>query len=267
MNKYFPHIKIKWHTVSCFEIKIGDKTILTDPCIGLSPGTEKDADVVCGADIIPVTHIHWDHVTDIRYMIDKFGSKVIVGDLSARDLATYVDRNAHEIYPVSHNTELDFGWVKIKALMGRHHKGKLNYIDHAKMIKSKPFFSEHPKLEPLGWFGSLEYRNYIITTKENFKVLVFGNTPSIEQVNMLKDEKIDMALLQLTRPIGKELAQFAVDIGAKIVIPHHMDLAKTPHEYEPLVEEFCSAFESLKSSGIAVRTEHDKWYDIGISIK
>ena len=184
-----PLISIRWITVTCFEIKIGERTVMIDPFIGMSPGIDVTAEIVEGADIIAVTHTHWDHVTDIGYLMDKFNSKVIVGDLSAMDLAKYLDRNTHHIYPVCHNTELDFGWVKIKALMGRHQDMKKPFTTTATSFRDKHFFKEYQELEPLGWFGTLEYRNYVITTPENFKILIYGNTPSVEQVNMLKDIK------------------------------------------------------------------------------
>lgn len=260
-----PLISIRWLTVTCFEIKIGEKTIVIDPFIGLSPATDFTAEIIEGADIIPITHTHWDHVTDIGYLMDKFDSKVVVGDLSAMELAKYLNRNAHNLYPVSHNTELDFGWVKIKALMGRHQDMRKPFVTTATSFKDKPFYNEHKDLEPLGWFGTLEYRNYVITTPDNFKIFIYGNTPSVEQVNLLKDIKPDLALLQLTRPIPEEIAGFAHDIGAKIVIPHHMDLAKSPEEYMPVVETFCKTFRELRKDGIAINPVHGKWYDISLT--
>ncbi|KUO71888.1 MAG: hypothetical protein APF77_07190 [Clostridia bacterium BRH_c25] len=261
---FSPLISIRWITVTCFEIKIGDKTVVIDPFIGLSPGTDATAEIIEGADIILVSHTHWDHVTDIGYLMDKFESKVIVGDLSAMDLAKYLNRNAHFLYPVCHNTELDFGWVKIKALMGRHQNMRKPFITTATSFKDNPLYDRHKDLYPLGWFGTLEYRNYIITTP-HFKILTYGNTPSIEQLNMLKDVKPDLAILQLTRPIPEEIAAFANDIGAKIVIPHHMDLKKTPEEYLPVVEAFCEAFRALCPGGIAINPEHGRWYDISLN--
>jgi len=261
---FTPLISIRWITVTCFEIKIGDKTVVIDPFIGLSPGTVATAEIIEGADIIAVTHTHWDHVTDIGYLMDKFNSKVIVGDLSAMDLARYLNRNAHYLYPVCHNTELDFGWVKIKALIGRHQNMRKSFITTATSFRDKPFYEQYQDLEPLGWFGTLEYRNYVITTPDNFKILIYGNTPSVEQVNMLKDIKPDLALLQLTRPIPEEIAAFANDIGAKMVMPHHMDLAKNPEEYLPVVDEFCKAFSALRPGGIAINPEHSRWYDISL---
>jgi len=258
---FSPLISIRWITVTCFEIKIGDKTVVIDPFIGLSPGTDATAEVIEGADIILVTHTHWDHVTDIGYLMDKFESKVIVGDLSAMELAKYLNRNPHFIYPVCHNTELDFGWVKIKALMGRHQNMGKNFADLVSSFKNNPLYEQDKDLYPLYWFGTLEYRNYIITTP-HFKILVYGNTPCIEQLNLLKDTKPDLALLQLTRPIPKEIAAFAKEIGAKIVIPHHMDLKKSPEEYLPEVEAFCEAFRALCPDGIAINPEHGRWYDI-----
>lgn len=264
-----PLVSIKWHTVTCFEMKFGNKTVLSDPFINLSPGTEATVEEVEGADLIPVTHIHWDHITDIAYFMEKFGARVLVGDLSAMELAKYLNQNVHFLYPVTHNTELDFGWVKVKALMGRHSNMNSPFLTSATSFQRGPYFKDYPELASLQYFGSLEYRNYLITTPEHLKILLYGNTPCEEQKNLLKNEGIDIAILQFTRPIPDEIAQFAADLGAKVLIPHHMDLKKKPEEYESEVEVLCQAFEKKRPGGIAIRVQHGQWYDFnfGMSIR
>ncbi len=154
-EKKIPLLRIRWLTVTCFEIQVGGKTIVTDPFIGLSPGTDMDVDAVEGADLITVTHLHWDHVTDIAPLMDKFGSSVLVGDLSAMDLAKYLNRNPRFLYPMAHNTELDFGWVKVRALMGRHTDAGKPFLDIATAFEQNKHFARYPELAPLEYFAEL----------------------------------------------------------------------------------------------------------------
>ena len=34
------NIRIKWLTIACFEMQFGNTTVVTDPCIGVSPNND-----------------------------------------------------------------------------------------------------------------------------------------------------------------------------------------------------------------------------------
>lgn len=266
INRIYPQISLRWITISCFEIRIGNHTIVTDPTIGLSPNCEEEASVIQGADLITVSHIHWDHIADVKELAEKFHSKILVGDLSAMDFIRYLNCNQADLYPMSHQTTLDFGWVKVTALMGRHSDMKESFLQTASRFERNPLYAAYPELSSLMAYGSLEYRNYLFETPDRFRILFYGNLPAEEQLHLLKDIRPDILLMQFTRPIPKEISQFAAQLSAKVLIPHHMDLKKRLLEYKPQAEELCQIFEAERPGSIGITPVPKQWYDFSESI-
>ena len=77
-----PEVSIRWLTIACFEIRVGDFRIVIDPCIGESPRAPFGPEVIEGADIVLLSHTHWDHITDLAYVMEKFHCPVLCGELS-----------------------------------------------------------------------------------------------------------------------------------------------------------------------------------------
>jgi len=70
-------MKITYYGQACFQIEMGEKTILTDPFIKHNP-LAKDIDVEkINADFILVSHGHQDHVADLVDIAKRTGAKVI----------------------------------------------------------------------------------------------------------------------------------------------------------------------------------------------
>ena len=65
-----PMVSIKWHTVTCFEMKFGNKT-----CINLSPAQATVEEG--GADRFRHPY-SLGPITDIAYFMEKFGARVLV---------------------------------------------------------------------------------------------------------------------------------------------------------------------------------------------
>lgn len=70
MKKY--GVDIKWLAVASFEMKFGNTTVVSDPYITDCVGTELDYTAVEKCDIITLTHSHYDHITDIPRLVEKF---------------------------------------------------------------------------------------------------------------------------------------------------------------------------------------------------
>ena len=231
-------VEIKWHTIACFEIRFDGTTILTDPCIGDSDGTAGTAADVEGCDYIAVTHIHWDHITDLPYLCEKFSPRVFVGDLSAMPLLSWLDYDPSLVYPMPASLALDLGAFRLKAMYGRHvDPGKTMGGLGAAFVKN-PLLVRDKKLRDIQLMGSLEYRNYLFTLKNGTKILLWGNDPTPEQIALCAAEEPDIAILQCSRQDKAALGELAAACGAKIVIPHHLDLHKTEAEYMPRTKQF-----------------------------
>ena len=255
-------ISLKWNTVTCFEMRFGGLSVVSDPCITDSDGTDADWTAVEKCDIVTVSHIHWDHITDLPELTKKFSPRVLVGELSAFPLLKWMDYNPSSVYPMTPDLELDFGDVKIRSLFGKHVDQHKNYSELMEAFKKSPLLQKDRELMDLQLLGSTEYRNYLFTARNGVKVLLWGNNPRIEQQQMLAELRPDIAIVQFTRHTPDEMADFVSAIGAKTVIPHHMDLHFREEEYLPKAEAFRDAFLRKVPYGRFIIPKHGEWMEM-----
>ncbi|MFO8018649.1 MAG: MBL fold metallo-hydrolase [Promethearchaeia archaeon] len=178
--------KIKWISHACFKMKTDEETVIYLDPYEIPESGEK-------ADIIVSSHSHYDHfdVDAIKNVIQDT-TKVIGPKSMSNKLKQFGGKG------------LDLGEkIEIKELL----------------IKLVPAYtiekSTHPKEN--------EWAGIIIKIGEN-KIYHAGDTERIPEMEDLKGEKIDVALL----PCGgnytmdmKEASEAAIDIVPKIVVPMH----------------------------------------------
>ena len=256
-------VSIKWLAVTSFEIRCNDLTVVTDPYITECAGTGLTWEAVEACDIICLSHAHWDHITDIPRLVEKFQPIVLCGDQTAMPLAKWLNAIPSRIYPMYPDAELDFDSVKIRALYGRHTTLKQEgFRDQVKRVASNPVCSADPGIAELQAVGSMEYRNFLFTLPNGTKILLWGNDPTVEQVNICKACKPDIVILQRSvkpEDIAKK-AKFAADIGCKVLIPHHHDF-KTVDD-PSVVAHFRDAFLKMVPDGLFLAPEHGKWMEL-----
>jgi len=213
-------VKVKWLDHSTVQLRDSrGRVVYVDPFSEVLKGDEE------GADLIISTHPHFDHFDPgaINRLLKPETEVVAKKGCNLRDLKT--DR-AREIEV---GEELEVGGIKIKAVEA--------YNAHRFRSPGQPF---HPKGLGMG----------VILEVEGKKFYYAGDTDSIPEMEALKGEGIDLALL----PIGgtytmdvPEAVEAAQKISPKIVVPTHYNfLAET--RADP--EEFKGKLEPL---GIEVR--------------
>ena len=252
-------VSIKWLAVTSFEIRCNDLTVVTDPYITACTGTDLTWEAVENCDIICLGHAHWDHITDIPQLVQKYKPKVLCGDQTAMPLAKWLNYTPSRIYPMYPDTELDFDNVKIRALYGRHANLGKGFNDLCTYIDANEHCLQDPGIAALQPIGSLEYRNFLFTLPNSTKILLWGNDPTTEQINICKALKPDIAIVQRsTKPEQiAEKARFAAAIGCKVLIPHHHDFRGV--DDPAIIETFKEEFLRLVPDGTFITPEHGKW--------
>jgi len=260
MKKY--GVSIKWLAVSSFEIKCNNLTVVTDPYVTECAGTDLTWEAIENCDIICLGHAHWDHITDIPRLVEKYHPKVLCGDMTAMPMAQWLNYTPTFIYPMYPNTELDFDDVKIRGLYGRHKNLGRGFNDLCDYINQNPLCINDPGIAALQPVGSLEYRNYLFTHPNGTKILFWGNSPTVEQRNICRELKPDIAILQRTTSVeaSEKSAEFAKAIGCKIVIPHHHDFHRV--DSPEILESMKDALNRIAPDCEFIVPAHGEWIDL-----
>lgn len=256
-------VSIKWLAVASFEMKLNGKTVVTDPYITECAGTELDYTAVENCDYITLTHSHWDHITDIPRLYEKFQPDILSGEMTTLEIARWLNLWPSKVYPMYPDNQLDFGAFKVKALYGRHIFNK-NWGIRSYMEERAPKLEicSDPYILKMQEIGSFEYRNFLFTLPNGTKILHWGSAPTPEQVAICKAEAPDIAIIQRARATGgiEKRAEFAAAIGAKVVIPHHHDFEGT--DDPSIVEAFKNAYLAKVPDGTFITPRHGEWIQL-----
>lgn len=256
-------LKIKWLSVASFEIEKDGHHVVTDPFITLNENSPCTWENVENCDLITLSHVHWDHITDIPVLMDKFPkAQLLTGTLSAIPLIEWGNLIPQDVYPMDADLELDFDWVKVKALFGRHVGFGAKYAELESRLRRKPFVDK--AMGDMQILGTCEYRNFFLTFPDGVKLLVWGNEFTPIQKNIVKELRPDVAIIQATRQLKdpEGFVDFVRLSGAKVVIPHHMDLAKPYDEYREEVRAMGDRIEAECPDTVFLMPEYNEWMDI-----
>ena len=255
-------VSIKWLSVTCFEIRANGVTVVSDPFVTDCESTELTWEAIENCDIVCLSHAHFDHITDIPKLCEKFRPLLLCGDQTAMPMAKWLNYNPTRIYPMYPDMELDFDTIKIRALYGRHTDQNKGFLDLCESLTKYRICAENAQINALQGIGSMEYRNFLFTLPNGTKILLWGNDPTPEQVNICKALQPDIAIIQRSSNLEgiKKKAEFAAAIGCKILIPHHMDFpVVNPPE---IIETFKEEFLRLVPDGVFITPFHGQWIDL-----
>jgi L-ascorbate metabolism protein UlaG (beta-lactamase superfamily) len=104
-------VDIRWLGQSCFELRAGGATVLTDPFLTGNPKAAASADEV-DADVILLTHGHADHLGDTVDIAKRTGATVV----AIVELAAEIAGNGVEDVRdpnLGGTVKFDWGWVKL----------------------------------------------------------------------------------------------------------------------------------------------------------
>lgn len=203
-------IKIKWlgHDSFLIEITKEKKYIYIDP-FKIPKNSKK-------ADIILITHIHYDHfsIKDIKNILKKDTIILCTKDVGEKLVNIKESINLKIIFP---NQEIKLNDLVIKTIPAYN----LNKIFH---------------LKKENWVG------YIIELK-NKKIYHAGDTDLIPEMRELSNENIDIALLPISGTYVmdiQEALEAAKVIKPKLVIPMHYGEIIGDKTTAKKFEELCS---------------------------
>ena len=217
-------IKLRWLTNASFEIHGCGEVIVTDPCLKQSTCKDFDADSFDRVDHVLVSHLHWDHITELPDIEKKFHPNIFTGALGSDLLATWLDCNTSFIYPMFPDQELDMGKVKIKMFYNRHANVDKTKSQQTGKCEEYDFMKLYPGMENLQSMGGMEMCSYLITFENGFRILFWGGNIAQNQITYLKGLKPDVAFMQYSKQGAVALTELANAVQPGVLIPHHHDL-------------------------------------------
>jgi L-ascorbate metabolism protein UlaG (beta-lactamase superfamily) len=103
-------VDIRWLGQSCFELKAGGTTVVTDPFLNGNPKAAASPDEI-EPDVILLTHGHGDHLGDTVDIAKRVGCPV----LAIVELANEIGGQGIEVFDpnIGGTVAFDWGWVKL----------------------------------------------------------------------------------------------------------------------------------------------------------
>lgn len=287
-------IKIRWISVQCYEIVLpGGKVLVTDPFYwdishfdGLTELTknqkmEKDiyaqsgfsADDFTGADYILLNHVHGDHSNLVGQLWNKFYGRVLVPADCAMEVAKVYDIPYAAIYPLYPGNTYYFDDFTLQTYPGAHdnrafREGKFQRPSDPRSLYdgSEGFGISCPC--DLGPMGSMFNQNFLIETKNNFRIDFSAGRDFEEHLQHVAGERPNLMLRHRIRSYTPErYASMIEQMGAQLMMPLHHNNARAAGE--DLNEYFSKVNEILRAhgcSGRAFNPEPYRWYTVMTSI-
>lgn len=282
-------IRFRWLGFLCFEILLpSGKVLVVDPYIDYSPTAPIGCQEVTGADYIAVTHGHYDHVTDIGTLAQKFDAKVICSHQVAGPMAKLFNLADRNFYKVTAGDVVVFDDLKVEVKRGKHVDLSLVMEELYERLTGReaapdisateiqeavsPFLSElhSPALrkvmedmQAVG-LGAGEQLTFVFQTSENLRICVYSSGAYESLHQEVIEAHANVFLGQLGGVNPEEAAEIAALSGAELIIPTHHDGsgAETMRNTVAEMEKHLTA----RSPAHLLNIIPGQWYEIGLKV-
>lgn len=287
-------LKIRWISVQCYEMILpGGKRLITDPFyldvsrfegmpeLTANQQTEKkiyaqsgfSIDQITGADYILLNHVHGDHCNLVGELWNRFRGRVLVPGECSEEVAKVFDIPYPAIYPLYPGNTYYFDDFTLRVYPGAHdnrafREGKFQRPSDPRALYDGSEGFGLPCPCRLGPLGSMFNLNYLIETRNNYRIDFSAGRDYEEHCEHIRDKKPNLMLRHRIRSYSPEqFAQMIERMGAQLAMPLHHNNARASDEdlnaYFRRVNEILS---SHSSSARAFNPEPYRWYTIATSI-
>lgn len=269
-----PGLKIRWINYACYEIVLPNGTvIIVDPCIDYTKQASFTSEQFTGVDVILLSHTHYDHTMEVGYLEKKFKSKVFVGTMSAFALAEFYDIQFDRLYPVSPNERFVMEEFTLEVFRSKHtFTNSEDAVMSFRKEKTSPYFPQGHQLCDL--MGSIEYLDYLITTKENLRILICGGGPYTsfyQNMREIAKEKAPNIVLRQSssKYTPEQFAEVMNEFHPQCILPLHQDgiIRKTKMSIQEYVDRANLQFAKMNASTRMINPPQYQWITISMQVK
>ena len=274
-------LRLRWISVQCYEMALpGGRVLVTDPFHldaeafgrrGIPPQFAREigpylqagfsAEDFTGSDYLWLNHIHGDHVNLMGKLWHRFYGRVLVPGDCARGVAWIFDIPYAAIYPLYPGNTYHFEDFTLKVYPGAHdnrafREGKEMTSSAAaqleRMITLETDLFDVPFPNDTTALGAIHNLNYLITTRDNYKIDFSAGRDFEGHLKHVADEQPNLMLRHRIRSLTPE--QYAgqlMDMGAQLMLPLHHNNAVA--QGEDLNAYFAQVNAVLTARGSAAR--------------
>ena len=221
-------MNIRWLGQAAFQFTYGDIKVLIDPWIKANPVCPVELEEVLDADVILITHGHFDHFGDAMEIMERSQAAIVCDP----EISWYMHKRGYvrnqRLFPIAQG-----GAVKIKGLT----------ITAVPAIHPSSIYGEEWHTEKK-WFPNASAFGYVIQAEGEPTIYHSGDTALFSDMSLIsKRYKPDISIL----PIGGRFTMDVVDaeeavgfLKSATIIPMHYntnpELIADEHEFKRAVE-------------------------------
>ena len=275
-------INLRWLGTACFEIRLSNgEALIIDPYLDESLACPIDSNKIERADLICITHGHFDHILDVGRLANRLGSTVICSHEVAQNIQKRFHVPEAQIQAVTAGDSLKRGGIQVEVVKAVHIDNRsyfaeqlgvelteeISALDMVKRVFNTIEDREvrEKLLSHMGKYPPGEQLNYIFQFPGNLRLYFFGSTPDPELIPILEGCKAQILILQVLRGREEGAAEAAFKSGAGIVFPSHHD-PFFPGQKVPDLNKVRSLLEKNEDVHF-VELEAGNWYEIDTAVR
>jgi L-ascorbate metabolism protein UlaG (beta-lactamase superfamily) len=275
----FPRLQLKYLGTAGWEITDGKTVVLVDPFLSrprrVTPNddtlptdsrplltsddtAQSDTAVIDAhvqrADLILITHTHWDHVLDLPHIARRTGATVI-GTESTYNYARASGVAGDKLMVVRGGEDYQFGDLSIRVIRSLH-----GVLRNAPFLRRDPNAPLAPALFPANAKAPFRFRDLLIEggtlayliRMNGRQILVFGSMNYIErEVEGLRPDVVLVGAMPERREIHDYTGRLLRALGfPRTVLPTHWDRFNVTYEVsqEPALQRLQSFLSEVKAA-------------------
>jgi len=275
-------IKLRWLGTACYEIRLANgEALVMDPYIDDSLTSPVDSRDIERADVICITHGHFDHILDVGRLAKRLGSTVVCSHVVARNIRDRFHVPKEQIQAVTAGDRLERGGIQVEVVKAVHIDNRSYFAEQLGLERTEDITTldmvkrvfktienrdvREKFLSYMGKYPGGEQLNYIFQFPGNLRLYFFGSTPDAKLIPILEGCQAQILILQILR--GRELAaaEAAFTSGAGIVLPSHHD-PFFPGQEVPDLRKVRSLLEQQKAVHF-IDVKPGTWYEIDTAVR
>ncbi len=225
-------IRMRWLGTACFEIVLpSGKTIVLDPYMDDAYHAPIRSDEIEGCDYIFITHGHFDHVTDVGKLAERFSPRIFCSGTTADALVAHQGVDPDLFTTVRVGDVVAEAGLSVEVVKGVHVDLSKLTIPSDKKPTVRVSDMDFP-FEKLGeWMKSYpggEQLNFVFDPEGGKRIYLAGTYPDPGLIEVAQMANADITLLQvmsggLLSGLEEQTLEMAVASGCKTLIPQHHD--------------------------------------------